>query len=54
MLHSKVHIPSFFSDLAGVAAYIALNFYFSLFVYIKLESPILIYKDKILKKIYAR
>ncbi len=54
ILIQKLHFPTLLADLFGVTIYIVLNFYFSTFVYNKLEIPIIIYKEKLLKKIYAQ
>ncbi|MDB5228515.1 MAG: acyltransferase [Bacteroidota bacterium] len=53
LMHSKLHVPVILCDLTGVTIYLLLNFYFSLFIYMKLEIPIIKYKDVLLKKVYA-
>lgn len=53
LLIQKLHAPTIVADLFGVTIYIALNFYFSSFVYNKLEIPAIIYKDKLLKRLYG-
>ena len=54
IMHTKLHLPSLVSDLIGAASYILMNFYFSRFIFIRLETPILLYRDKLLKKVYAQ
>lgn len=53
LLHHKLHLPIIIADISGATLYVVLNFYFSSFVYNKLETPIIIYKDKLLKKLYG-
>ncbi len=52
-LHKKLHLPMLISDLVGVTVYVLMNYFFSAFVYEKLEVPIIKYKDALLKKMYA-
>jgi peptidoglycan/LPS O-acetylase OafA/YrhL len=53
LLQTHLHIPVILAEIAGVTLYIVMNFYFSSFVYNKLETPIIIYKDKLLKRLYG-
>lgn len=53
LLHHKLKVPVTIADITGAAIYIILNFYFSAFVYKKLEIPIIVYKDKLLKRLYG-
>ncbi len=52
-LHSRFHIPMLICDLIGVSIYILMNYYFSSFIYERLEMPIVRWKDNYLKKVYA-
>lgn len=54
ILHAKLHISGIIAEIAGAIVYIILNFYFSHLVYEKLEVPIIHWKNKILKKVYAQ
>ncbi len=53
VIHNRLGVPMLLADLVGVSVYIGLNYAFSAFIYEKLEMPVVRWKDKYLKKVYA-
>jgi peptidoglycan/LPS O-acetylase OafA/YrhL len=49
----KFGIPALAADAVGVSSYVALNYAFSRWVYNRVEMPVVHWKDKVLKRVYA-